>query len=57
MYNSLYRIRLSCEIVICRLLVFKKEREKAEAYSRWKNGKVQVIVAFGSDINKSDVRL
>ena len=36
-----------------------KEGEKAEAYSRWKNGEVQVIVAtraFGLGINKPDVR-
>jgi hypothetical protein len=36
-----------------------KEGKKAEAYSRWKIGEVQVIVAtcaFGLGINKPDVR-
>ena len=36
-----------------------KEGEKAESYSKWKSGEVQVIVAtraFGLGINKADVR-
>ena len=36
-----------------------KEGEKAEVYSKWKSGEVQIIVAthaFGLGINKSDVR-
>ena len=36
-----------------------KEGEKCEAYQKWRNGEVQIIVvtcAFGSRINKADVR-